>query len=486
MSSDRQSSIGPSDSRLPSQQVETIDLDDDQDFGVACVDIVYKLCKVGSIFGVDHEQTEGAIDDFMTFFRKSLAQRASEAISFQIRGEFALVDETQLRLPFQSQKRLRELRDIFGEVELRGTTFRRGLTHDDLDRFLEALHRATESDEQETLESLDVPHVELEHGRPTRPIAEALGDVTREMYVSHLYVRWLVKVRHAHRQLRESPDEADVSVEGLERIVQNVAKQFREGDFTMLSLPPLEILSPSLVTHSVHASLYAMLLCDRLGLPARMTGYLGAAVVAQDFDRLRGVSVRRQGGSRDVSLERLFAANRRDVTSILDQLDGHAVSALRSILTYERGLPWNETLASPFYRRERDVHVANRIVDVARQYDLLAQGLKDDRERSPKRALDLLRRRAGDDFDPALVQLFTAAMGAYPVGTQVALNTGDRGVVVRPPEASESPTRPSLQLVEREGRPTVDLSNSRYERVEIAEVIEPDEQSSDDDVFILT
>ncbi len=483
--SSHHSSIGPSDSRLSSSQFEDIDPDDDQTFGTTFVDLLYKLCKVGSIFEVDHEQTEDAIDTFMSFFREALTQRAQEAISFQIRGEFVIVDETQIQLPLQSQKRLRELRDIFEEVRLRGVTFRRGLTTDDLERMLEEMHRIIEADDDEHIGGVDILHITLELGEPRRSVSEALGDVTRDMYVSHLYVRWLVKVRHAQQRIQKE-DPSDASVDSLERIIQNVAKQLRENDFTILSLPPIEVLSPSLATHSVHASIYSMLICDRLGVPARTTSYLGAAVIAQDFDRLRGISAKRQESGRNVSATKIFAANRRDIAKMLDRLDGRVSSALRSLLTYERALPWDETVDHPFYQKERNVHAANRMVDLARQYDLLAQGLKGEGDRSPKRALDLIRRRAGDDFDPALVQLFTAVMGAYPVGTTVELNTGDRAVVTYPPSPSDDPTRPEVRLVERNGQPRADLTASRYDNVAIADVIEPDEQSGDDDVFILT
>jgi hypothetical protein len=105
---------------------------------------------------------------------------------------------------------------------------------------------------------------------------------------------------------------------------------------------------------------------------------------------------------------------------------------------------------------------ATRIVRVADAYDTLtactgAAG-------RPDRVLRFLLRQAGKRFDAVLVKLLAHALGVYPPGTVVRLDSGDVGIVMRPSRDPRHLDRPLVRLLrDPAGRPspgvaTADLS----------------------------
>lgn len=475
-------------SSVPQQEtspLETMNVHDPQEFGRGVFRTLYRAVKTASIYSTEHEQTREAGKAMVHFLRESLQALQIETVTFYIRDEFIVVNGETLRLPRQIQRRLRELREIFGVCDIRGMELDNQLSSRRLFNFLSAVHTALETEEEGGLPDLDIPGLVLERGQPTRPISDALSDVSVEVYMAHLYIRLLVKVRNTHRQL-EKHGETDVAMSSLQRITQTIAESYDDEDFTILRLPPMQLTSPSLASHSVNSTIYGMLLADRVGLPPRLVAYFGMALIYQDMDRILGVSVGSNPAGQAPAGADQFSANLRDIARVLQQMDDSLPSTLRALLIYERSCPVDQPLREPFYRKPRTLHLALRIADIVRNYDLLIQGFRGKKAHTPDRALDILRQNARGRFDHTLVELMTAALGLYPPGTTVRLSTDDTAMVLAPPRASTDLDRPVLRLIERQGRPTVDLSDPKYSRAHIQGGVDPSQRAEDPgDLFIL-
>jgi hypothetical protein len=70
---------------------------------------------------------------------------------------------------------------------------------------------------------------------------------------------------------------------------------------------------------------------------------------------------------------------------------------------------------------------------------------------TPDRALRFILERSGQIFDPFIAKVFIQAIGIYPVGTVVDLDSGERGVVVRQHESSRFIHRPVLAPMRLDG-----------------------------------
>ena len=65
--------------------------------------------------------------------------------------------------------------------------------------------------------------------------------------------------------------------------------------------------------------------------------------------------------------------------------------------------------------------------------------------------LNFILQKSGDLFDPLLAKVFIRAMGVYPTGTVVELNTGERAVVVRHNDKTRFLHRPVVVLLDEKG-----------------------------------
>jgi HD-GYP domain-containing protein (c-di-GMP phosphodiesterase class II) len=459
-----------------------VDLDDNQSKGKAFFDNVYRILKVGSIYDIEHNQTQIAIAEFLEFFSAAMANSIEDSFSIIIRDELAIVNGTTLRLDRNAQKRHNELRDLFTAAKIRGL----GLLHDmsahDFTTFLVELKAAERSGQG--MEHVDIPTIEISHGEPIRSILEALKSVNKSMYVAHVYIRGLVKVKNMHQQVRDRQD-SDVPMGVIKRILQTVSEMLADDDFTILGLLPMKLVPGDLSSHSFNTAIYSMLLADRLGLPAQTTTYVGMAALYQDLDRLVGVAVGHRDRESILDTNHQFNSNLRDVAKMLGRVEGDVISTLRILLTYERGCTFDGKIARPFYRKGRDLHLVTRILDLCRVYDLLMQGLEGYKARRPDLAIQYIESRAGEAFDEELVELFVSTMGIYPIGTTVELTTGERGIVIRTPSPASDPRRPVVKLLQNDV--VIDLSDGRYDHLEISRSVKTQEQDfASSRLFLLT
>jgi HD-GYP domain-containing protein (c-di-GMP phosphodiesterase class II) len=461
-----------------------VDVSDAQAFGRYFIGSVYKILKVGSIYSVEHNQTRQAIAEFMPIFRESVSRTEQRAISIGIRGELVRVNGETLRLKRREQERLNELHDLFAAANIRGIAFEEPMTVDHLVAFLMALNEAARV--KSGMEHVNIPHVLITHGSPDQSILEAIAEVNKAMYVAHVYIRGLVKVRNMHEHVRDSQN-PDVPTGVVRRIMQTVSELLTDDDFTILGLLPLRLVPPDAASHSVNTAIYGMLLADRLGLNPQVATYLGMAVIYQDIDRLVGITVGHRDRDPGLDPQRQYSANLRDVARMLGHVDGDTVSTLRILMTYERGCPYEAKVGRPFYRSPRDLHLITRIIDIARTYDLLIQGLQGYKSRRPDLAIQYIESRAGEIFDPPLVKLMVSTLGIFPIGTTVQLTSGEKAVVIRTPAPSSDPRRPVVRLLNRNEPMVVDLSDRRYANIEIARSIELEESDvAPSQIFLLT
>lgn len=468
-------------------QPAKVDLRDPQVFGKIFIGSIYKILKVASIYRIDHNQTRIAIDAFMDSFEEAARYAPDGSISVVIRDELAVVNGETLKLRRREQTRHNELRDLFAAADIRGLLLQKGLSVEDMVQFLSALKDASASTGPGNMLGVEVRHITIEHGSPTRSLREAIAEVNKSMYIAHMYIRGLVKTRNAHDTVRDRQT-ADVPTGVIRRIMQSVTGLLGDEDFTILGLLPLRLVPPDLSSHSFNSAIYAMLLADRLGLHPNTVAYVGMAIIYQDLDRLMGITVGHRDHDEPLSDTQQFQSNLRDVAHMLERVRGDVVSTLRVLLAYERGCDFSRPIARPFYRSERTLHLITRIIDIARAYDLLIQGLQGYKQRRPDLAIQYIQSRAGMSFDPTLVDLLVSTLGIHPIGTTVQLSSGENAIVIRTPAPSSDPRRPVVRLLDRANPTVIDLSDPRFADIEIVQSIDldADELNAASGVFLLT
>ena len=463
---------------------QSVDMNDRQAFGKAFFALLYRAFRIGAIYRPEHELCQEAIDEFMGFFRRATTQRSAELIELAIRGNVAMVNGEALRLTPAAEARLAELRTLFSDADFRRVLFGQNLSRPQISRFLGHLHRVLNTEHVDDLDEANIPNVRIERGQPTRSIEEGLSEVARQTYTAHTFVRPLIKTRHVHRTYRKK-GEVDFPVRDMRHLTRQFAHMLSEQEWRLLGLPNVQLLSARLATHSLNSAIYGIFLALKVGLGPRMAGELGAALLIDDFRRLKGRSVdaRRPDPPRKTYEEQLDSLGEH-----LGAAPASEAHQLANIIAMEDEQPLDEPIGSPHYLINRDVHAAGRIADIARTYDAMVQGFDGEERRSPDRALRDLDRAKDAQLDSALVRLFANTMGHFPVGMHVRLSNGQPAIVVEPPAKPTEPARPVVRLLE-DDQTLIDLSAPRYAAAQVAGALNDSDDGSaiDDaaDVFLL-
>jgi len=87
-----------------------------------------------------------------------------------------------------------------------------------------------------------------------------------------------------------------------------------------------------------------------------------------------------------------------------------------------------------------------RIVSVANVYDKMTTDRDGHRRLPPSQAIEVILTGRGTWFDPDIVDHFTKIIAVYPIGSEVMLNSGEKGVVAA--THKDNPTRPTVRIIE--------------------------------------
>lgn len=124
-----------------------------------------------------------------------------------------------------------------------------------------------------------------------------------------------------------------------------------------------------------------------------------------------------------------------------------------------------------------EIHEFSRLAAVADVYDALTADRVYRKAYMPHEALKIINEGSGTHFDSEVVRAFMEKVAPFPIGTIVALNTGEVGVVVD--NHRKKPARPVIRLVLGAGNQNVDVLAEvdllKNTEVEITRVLNEDD-----------
>jgi hypothetical protein len=121
----------------------------------------------------------------------------------------------------------------------------------------------------------------------------------------------------------------------------------------------------------------------------------------------------------------------------------------------------------PQTHNKKSVSLFGRIIAIADVFDALTSPrIYRPEANSPDRALDIMLKGSGKDFDPILLKAFINMLGVYPVGTLLKLDTGEFGIVVKSSKIG-NPARPHIVLLKRN-------DNGKFKKGDLVDLSEKD------------
>ncbi|MCO1332965.1 DUF3391 domain-containing protein [Microbulbifer sp. OS29] len=214
-------------------------------------------------------------------------------------------------------------------------------------------------------------------------------------------------------------------------------------------------------SHSVRASIWAVLFGRHIGLTRRELVQLGVATLLKDVGKLAIEGEVLQMKQRDPRSEleyRKFVQHSVKMLAADPKIDPEVINIVRGHCERHDGSGYPSGL------RGDKIPVLARMCGIVTFYDEATNPRGSSQPVAPSRAVAKLYDLRGIAYQEQLVVEFIQAIGLYPTGTQVELSTGEVGVVVE--QTYDRRLRPKVMIIlDREKR---ELSRPRL--CDLAEV----------------
>jgi HD-GYP domain-containing protein (c-di-GMP phosphodiesterase class II) len=249
------------------------------------------------------------------------------------------------------------------------------------------------------------------------------------------------------------------------RWIQSICDLITLDESFLLGLVNLKNFQDYVLNHSVNVCVLSLALGKRIGLTRPELMDLGISAALHDVGKLdvpreilekpalldareRAV-VERHSHSGANTLIRLMMAHELPIAAVQVALEHHVRADMNGY---------------PRYVRRKRVNLFSRIVKITDYYDAITtRRVYRPGVLAPETALRQMASGSGTEFDALLFRAFARLMGPYPIGSLVALNTGEIAVVTETHAHPGLARRPKIKTVtDAAGRkidgPVIDLA----------------------------
>jgi HD-GYP domain-containing protein (c-di-GMP phosphodiesterase class II) len=245
-----------------------------------------------------------------------------------------------------------------------------------------------------------------------------------------------------------------VSLRKAKRAVHAAADALLEDETSLLALATIKDHDEYTFTHSVNVCIFSLAIGQRLGLHRNWLGRLGMAALFHDIGKTSvPTGVLNKIGVLDVDEWKAIRQHTLMGVKSLCRMPKSSEYMLHSMIVAFQHHINLDLSGYPDVPADTSLDLFSRIVRIADTFDAMTtERPYRNKVYSPHEAIRYLISQGGIKFDPVLVKTFAAAMGIYPIGTVLRLNTGEIGIVVRRSELSGEPDRAMIRvIVDRSG-----------------------------------
>jgi HD-GYP domain-containing protein (c-di-GMP phosphodiesterase class II) len=419
-----------------------------------------------------HEPDNETVASMVAGFMKKLGDgKPTGPTRLSLRNHCVFVDDDRLDIGASDYLDFRYLMRVFDKWQLGGLAFDPEVSPAEVRELLFAVARGRGEGIEALsvlLEQRGVSNVTL---KP--PFLDSPGATERQVPL-RTYSACLDVCRDMQEAVKHN---RQLSTRRLRRVAQSVVDQVLDDEYALLALTTIKEFDDYLFHHSANVAILSVAMGQRLGYPKARLGELCLAAFLHDMGKIEVDKdiLGKSGRLEDWEWEEMREHPVHVVHLLLEQ-EHLSLSTLRAIVAgFEHHLN-HDMSGYPKVRQKRSISTFGRIITVADRYDALTTPRPYRvRNFTPYEGVRYLLRNSGTQFDPLLVRVFIDITGLYPPGTVVVLDSGEVGVVQRPPLPGSPIDRPQV-LLTSEDRRIVNLSEQDEQgrhRRSIRQVVNP-------------
>ncbi|OHB31449.1 MAG: hypothetical protein A2X84_11795 [Desulfuromonadaceae bacterium GWC2_58_13] len=320
-----------------------------------------------------------------------------------------------------SEPAVEEICNLLKERELEGFEFQAGLTAEEIQLFFQLLSekRRVGQDLAQNIASRGVRHI--------RPIAlESEDEQDAPQAPRKIYQRALKAVSHIFNDVRLGKIPSSKEAVG---VIKSMVQSTLTDPHALMALSMLKDYDNYTFTHSVNVSVIALVVGQAYGLPEDKLRTLGLGALLHDIGKLII--------DKDIITKpgRLTAEEYEEIkkhpfsgSEIASKMDGVSDEVIDIILGHHLNY---DRSGYPADARGRKISILADMTTIADTYDAMTTLRSYQRPVTPRIATENLRKLSGTALHPQLLATLIKALGPYPVGSLVRLDSNEIGVITR-------------------------------------------------------
>jgi HD-GYP domain-containing protein (c-di-GMP phosphodiesterase class II) len=369
---------------------------------------------------------------------------------FQFRENTLFFNTVRVKFDFLSYHNFKFLSDEFYKKEIGELGFEPGIDENELTQFVVLLAEGAEKESPfesflEKTKRNGLSHIYLEKIHPfeiaTTKEAQQLKKAAKKIFTK--------SITHLNEVFKRESQQKRLHLKTTRRLIQSIVNNVSQNEAFMIGLTNVEKHDEYTAHHSVNVAIMSIGVGRRLGLEKKELVDLGISAFFHDIGKL------------DVPLEILRKKDKlnKDERHIMERhtYNGAGKLACLQELSYlpvkalyvalEHHL-WANLSGYPKYWKKDYINLYSKIVKIIDFFDAVTTK-RPYRKHTLTRdeALSIMLEKSGTEFDPILLKVFANMIGVYPIGTLVALNSGELGIVMETNPEVAFMLRPKVKLI---------------------------------------
>ncbi len=410
-----------------------------------------------------------------------VALKREAEVFFNLRQGTLFFNRVRLKFGFSNYHLFKFIVGEFRENEIGTVAFAPDLSEDELKQFMYLLakvEKVSEAPFEDLLRVLvenKIVHISLEKISP-------FEIPSKERDTAKVYLLGMLHLKEHFEQDRQGK----IKINTTRRLMQALYNHIVDNESFVYGLTNLKNYDEYTLNHSMNVCTLSIALGRHLGLDRNELIDLGTSAFFHDFGKLETpLEVLNKPSQLTPEEREIIEKHPHQGAGKLIQSKEFQSLPLRALhVALEHHLKADATGYPKAYKR-KNINLFSRIVKIIDYFDAITTPrVYRKKAFSRQEALAHMVERAGTEFDPVIFKVFSNMMGAFPIGTLVALTTGEIGIVFEiNPEASFA-LRPSVKLItDRDGNKVdgqiadlteVDPRTGRYLRA-ILKALDPEE-----------
>jgi putative nucleotidyltransferase with HDIG domain len=379
------------------------------------------------------------------------------AACFTVRAGTLFFNNLRLKFGYANYHFFKFLTEELRRREIGGLRFEPGVSENDLKGLALIMVKGAGGQPPPTFESL-AGEIAKSGISSSVVLEKALAsdlEGRQEKYAAKVF---FLGVTHLEEAFAAKPSEEKFGLGTTRRLMQSVFNHIVDNESFLQGLTNIKNFHEYTLNHSMNVCILSISLGRRLGLDRHELIELGISAFFHDIGKLDTPrDVLEKPGKLDPAEREIIEKHPHQGAARLNQAQAWPGLPLRAIHVALEHHVKDDLSGYPRPFRKRDVNLFSKIVKIADFFDAVTtKRVYRTRHFTRDEALSMMLAQSGREFHPVLLREFVKMMGVYPVGSLVALDTGEIAVVVENNSEIRVLLRPRVKIVAAAGGQRVD------------------------------